>query len=149
LREQEQPDQWSRSHPVQRGGEPPPSAVEQPDQSNGDLSNPEQVQRSIERDLALTVKAKRRQEENIVEAGQIRNAHSRFELTRDQIVFGLKLAVTMFCMIALAVFAFTNAAPVKLVLSGCGTVAGIISLLFRSSSDQREPAPVAREDSGT
>lgn len=142
MREQKQPDQWPRSHPVQRGGEPPPSAVEQTGQSNGDLSNPEQVQRSIERDLALTVKAKRKQEENIVEAGRVKNARSRFELTRDQIVFGLKLTVTMFCMIALAVFAFTNAEPVKLLLSGGGTVTGVISLLFR-------PAPATGSETSS
>lgn len=123
-------------------------AVAQP-KNHKELASQKEVQRSIERDLALTIRAKREQEENVVEEGRVKNARSRFELTRDQILFGLKLAVTMFCMIALAVFAFTNAEPVKLLLSGGGTVAGIISLLFRSSSDQREPAPVASEDSGT
>lgn len=134
MREQEQPDQWS-PRPVQRGGEPPPSAVEQPGQSNGDLSSPEQVQASIERDLALTVKAKREQEENVAEEGRVKNARSRFELTRDQIVFGIKLAVTMLFMIGLVVFALTNPEPVKLLVSGGGMVIGIVSLLFRSSSD--------------
>lgn len=127
MREQEQPDQWSRPRPVQRGGEPPPSAVEQPGQS--------EIQRSVERDLALTIKARRRQEENVVEEGRVKNARSRFELTRDQIIFGLKLAVTMFCMIALAVFALTSPEPVKLLVSGGGTVVGIVSLLFRPKSN--------------
>lgn len=127
MREQEQPDQWPRPRRVQRGGEPPPSAVEQPDQS--------EIQRSVARDLALTIRARRKQEENVVEEGRIRNARSRFELTRDQVIFGLKLAVTMFCMIALAVFALTSPEPVKLLVSGGGTVVGIVSLLFRSSSN--------------
>jgi len=130
LREQEQSEQWS-PRPVQRGGEPPPSADEQPGQSNGDLSNPEQVRRSIERDLALTVKAKREQEENVVEEGRVNNARRRFELTRDQVVFGFKLVVTMLFMIALVVSALTHPEPIKLLFTGVGTVAGVVSLLFR------------------
>lgn len=70
-----------------------------------------------------------------MEEGRVKNARSRFELTRDQIIFGLKLAVTMFCMIALAVFALTSPEPVKLLVSGGGTVVGIVSLLFRPKSN--------------
>lgn len=128
--------------------QPRQRAVRQRRKHNDPLS-PEQVQRSIERDLARTVRARRKQEENLAEEGRVRNARSRFELARDQIVFGLRLAVTLFCIVALAVFALTNPQPIKLLLTGGGTIVGIVSLLFGGSSLGRNAklteAPLGRE----
>jgi hypothetical protein len=127
--------------------QPRKRAVPQPEKPR-EPSTPEQVRRWIEQDLALTIRAKREQEENVAEAGRVKNSRSRFELTRDQIVFGIKLAVTLLCMVALIVFAFTGAEAVKLVLSGGGMVAGIISLLFGAQPRSSTPEePVVKEDS--
>lgn len=109
--------------------------VRQPENRTPEFSNSKQVQRSIERDLALTVRAHREQEENVAERGRIDNARGRFLLTRDRIVFGAKLAVTLISTGALVAATVAEMAPAAVVVSCGGAIGGIISLLLRPDSE--------------
>lgn len=91
--------------------------------SNTGLDTPEQVARSIERDQALIVQARR-------ERDQIATDRDRFELSRDKIVFGFEFAGTLMILIALLAVVVTDPKflPISL-LSGSGV--GGIGLLLR------------------
>lgn len=82
----------------------------------------------------LIVRARRLQEENVVEEGRINNARRRFELLRDEILFGVKLFATVFCAAALLLSSLLGPAPVAIFLSSSGTIAGIVSLVFSRRS---------------
>jgi hypothetical protein len=78
----------------------------------------------------MILRARREQEENLAEAGRISNDRSRFELAGDQIVFGLKLLLTVFFLVALVVSVATGMEAAAVVVSCGGTIGGVISLLF-------------------
>jgi hypothetical protein len=100
-----------------------------------DLSSPEKIRLSIERNLALKVEAEREQEQNAAEAGRIANAAERFALVQRQIVFCFSLLITAVSLIALLIFAVTNPEPAAVLLSGAGSVGGIVVLLFRRAGN--------------
>ena len=99
-----------------------------------ELDTAEQRQESVERDLALAMRAARQERENEVEAGQIRNEDRRFELARKKVFFGAELVFTVAGIVALVACLIANPAPVPLGVSGGGGFGGLILLLRRSQS---------------
>lgn len=89
----------------------------------------EHREESVERDLALTIRAARQERENEVEAGRIRNEDQRFELTRKKVLFVVELALMVAGFVALAFLLITNPALTLVALSGSGGVGGLLLLL--------------------
>jgi hypothetical protein len=100
-----------------------------------DLSSPEEIKLSIEKNVALSIEAKREQEENAAEAGRIDNAGKSFALFRRRILFGFEIVFTLLCLIGLAYFGATDPKSAITLLSGGGSVAGTISLLLRDREE--------------
>jgi hypothetical protein len=99
-----------------------------------ELETAEQRQVSVEKDLALTIRAARQERENAVQAGQIQNEDQRFELSRKRILFGAELMLTVAGFIALSALLIVNPALVPLGVSGGGGLGGLLLLLRRSAS---------------
>jgi hypothetical protein len=105
--------------------------VVQPRRRAQDLSSPEEIKLSIEQNVALSIEAKREQEQNAAEAGRIENAVRHFALFQRRVLFGFEIAFTLLCLIALAYFGATEPRSFAVLLSGSGSIAGTISLLLR------------------
>lgn len=87
------------------------------------LETPEQARDSEARDQALTVRAKRRQEEVAVE-------RARFELTRDKIVFSFSL---MLAVVAAVVTVAVHPESIPIALLGGGGLGGLAAVALRRS----------------
>lgn len=98
-----------------------------------ELETAEQRQDSVERDLALAIRAARQERENEVESGQIRNDDQRFELARKKVVFGAELVLTVAGFITVVALLIVNPALVPLGVSGGSGFGGLILLLRRSA----------------
>jgi hypothetical protein len=94
------------------------------------LVDSDEVRRSAEQDWALWVEAKRQQAQNAAEKGRIENERRRFELTRDEVIFGFEIFVTCVCLVMFCVLAATKPEPLALVLFGGGGLGGA-GLIFR------------------
>ncbi|HEY6730665.1 MAG TPA: hypothetical protein VI039_06530 [Solirubrobacterales bacterium] len=113
--------------------QPRKRAVPQLQESPVDLSTPEKVQRFIEANVALSVEAKRKQEENAAEAGRIANDRGRFELKRDKLYLVLGLALIGLLLIVAAVLWFIGSETAALYLLGSGGLGSVVAfLLFRA-----------------
>jgi hypothetical protein len=77
------------------------------------LETPEECFRAEERDEALTRRAKRREAEALAD-------RARFELTRDKIVFGIELIVSLTVLVATAGVLALNPELVPMALLGGG-----------------------------
>lgn len=82
--------------------------------------------------MALSVEAKRQQEQNAVEAGRLENADTRFALLQRQVLFGFEIALAVLCLVGLGYFGTTEPESVAALLTGGGSIASITSLLLRS-----------------
>jgi len=92
------------------------------------LETPEECRRSEERDKALTRRAKRREAEAVAD-------RTRFELTRDRIVFGIELVVSLALLMAAAVFLALNSELIPVTLLSSGGIGGVAVFRKRKSAE--------------
>jgi hypothetical protein len=93
------------------------------------LETPEQVQRSMESDLALNIRAQRRQEESAAASRQVAADRDHFELTRDKIIFGFQLVGAVATLIVALILVIVNPDLVRAALAGAGL--GGLGVLLR------------------
>jgi hypothetical protein len=103
-----------------------------PPRPASDLSSPEKIRLSIEQNTALSVEAKRQQEQNAAEAGRLENADTRFALLQRQVLFVFEIALAILCLVGLGYFGATEPESAAALLTGGGSIASITSLLLRS-----------------
>lgn len=89
------------------------------------LDTPEQVARSLERDQALRVRARRQREQTALE-------RDRFELTRDKVYLAVELVVIMVLLvIAVASFLVGQREIAGVALGGGVGLSGLVAVLHR------------------
>lgn len=89
------------------------------------LETPEQIARSIERDQALSIQARRRREQTAAERDQ-------FELTRDRIYLGVELVViVLLLVIAVASLIAGQHGIAGVALGGGVGLSGLVAVLHR------------------
>lgn len=92
------------------------------------LETPEDCRRAEERDKALTRRAKRREAEASAD-------RTRFELTRDKIIFGIELVVSLTVLIAAAVVLSLNPELIPLALLSGGGIGGVAVFRKRKTAE--------------
>jgi hypothetical protein len=91
------------------------------------LETPEQVARSIERDRALSIRARRERE-------QTSSERDRFELTRDKIVFGLQAGLAIVVLAAALIILVINPELIPVTVLGGGALNKVARVLCKRPS---------------
>lgn len=96
------------------------------------LETPEQVRRSLQRDYALGIRARRIQEENRARGEEVAADRARFDLVREEVTFGLEvLVVVAILLIAVFLYIDGNTVLALLVLGGGAGFRGLAATLHR------------------
>jgi hypothetical protein len=93
-----------------------------------ELETAEQRQDSVERDLALAIRAARQREEVSVE-------RDRFELTRDRVTFAFELALVLATLLVAVVVIARNPELAPVFLLGGGGIGGALMRRQRKSQE--------------
>jgi hypothetical protein len=116
--------------------QPRKRAVAKPPDSAPDLATEEKIELSIAQNVALSFEAKRKQEQNEAEAGQIQNDDDRFTLFERRVVFGFELALTVIFSLALVGLLLIDPRSLGTLLSSIGALGSSFSLLLRKRRDR-------------
>lgn len=92
------------------------------------LETPEECRRAEERDQALTTRAQRREAEAAAD-------RTRFELTRDKIVFSIELVVSLIVLLAVAAVSVLNPELIPVALLSGGGIGGVAVLRKRKTAE--------------
>jgi hypothetical protein len=93
------------------------------------LETPEQIRRSLQRDHALGVRARRIQEESRARAEELAVDRARFALTREKVYFGLEIFFLV--LIVALLWLYGNTVLALLVLAGGAGFRGLAPIFHR------------------